>query len=168
MMVTQILGFSQQNLVTRSQVVQAFERVPRQHRLGIHLIRYDPQKLIAQTINQYSDQSIGRSVKGSYYTSEDLKAVVIWRFHSVEEFQHILYHEVGHHVFHKYLQQSERDEWMYGVRKRELKTVSDNACTNAREDFSECYAFKLQGLRALALCPERAAYFDDYVFKGPG
>tara|TARA_B110000003_G_C16633046_1_gene527380 strand:+ start:344 stop:847 length:504 start_codon:yes stop_codon:yes gene_type:complete len=164
-MATQILGFSQQNLVARSQVVQAFERVPRQHRRGIHLIRYDPHKLIAQTINQFSDQSIGHSVKGSYYTSEDLKAVVIWRFHRVEEFYHILYHEVGHHVFHKYLQQSERDEWLYGVRKRELTTVSDYACTNAREDFSECYAYKLQGLRELALCPERAAYFDQYVFK---
>jgi hypothetical protein len=164
-MATQILGFSQQNLVARSQVVQAFERVPRQHRRGIHLIRYDPHKLIAQTINQFSDQSIRHSVKGSYYTSEDLKAVVIWRFHSVEEFYYILYHEVGHHVFHKYLQQSERDEWLYGVRKRELTTVSDYACTNAREDFSECYAFKMQGLPALALCPERAAYFDQYVFK---
>ena len=25
-------------------------------------------------------------------------------------------------------------------------------------------AYKLQGLRALALCPERAAYFEQYVF----
>ena len=124
-MMTQILGFSQQNLVTRSQVVQAFETVPGQHRMGIHLIRYDPHKLIAQTINQYSDQTIGHSVKGSYYTSEDLKAVVIWRFHSVEEFQHILYHEVGHHVFHKYLQQFERDEWLAPMRGR-LSTVLGN------------------------------------------
>ena len=76
--------------MTRSQVVQAFERVPGQHRMGIHLIRYDPHKLIAQTINQYSDQTIDTALK-AVTTLEDLKAVVIWRFHSVEEFQHILY-----------------------------------------------------------------------------
>jgi len=163
-MQTRITGFSQQTIVSDRQIKSAFSLVPLLHRQSIHLIRYDPLRTIANAINTFSDQTIPEAVQGSYYQSEHLNAVVIWRFYSPEEFRHILYHEIGHYVFRNVLQQPARDKWLYGVRPRELKTVSDYACRNAKEDFSECYAFKMTQRVELDLCPERKAYFADFVF----
>jgi len=162
---TRISGFSQQQIISEERIKYAFTQAPLRHRRSINLIRYDPNRTIATAINTYSEQTIPDSVQGSYYQSEHLNAIVIWRFYSPEEFHHILYHEIGHYVFRNILDQPARDEWLYGVRTRELKTVSDYACKNAREDFAECYAFRMIQRPELNLCPQRNEYFSNYVFK---
>jgi hypothetical protein len=162
---TRIIGFSQQTILSEEQVKAAFLRVPVSHRKTIQVIRYDPLRMIATAMNHLSDHPVPGSVRGVFYQSEHLSAIVIWRFDSAHEFRHILYHEIGHFVFRNILPQAVRNEWMYGVRSRELKTVSEYACKNSREDFAECYAFWMTQRPEILSCPERNKFFSHTVFQ---
>ena len=157
MRVLKILGFSQQRIVSREQVRAAFLDLPDSHTRGIGLIRYDPNRLVHSAINQYLEPVPG-SVRGSFYHSETMQAVILWRFDSAVEFYHILYHEVGHYVFMKTLSQQQRDAWLYDIRKKEKVTVSSYACANAKEDFSECYASWFTQPDVLRRCPMRCQF----------
>jgi hypothetical protein len=161
----QVLGFSSQSIITVDYVLQTFGSLPRKHQLGIRLIRYDPLRRVALAINRHLEPNITASVQGSFYQSDTLSAIIIWKFHSAMEFRHILFHEVAHHVFVKVLPQEARDRWFYEVRPREAKTVSEYACKNAREDFSECYASWFTNAALLEACPVRYAFFEQLVFK---
>ena len=86
-------------------------------------------------------------------------------FDTVHEFYHIFYHEVGHYVFMHTLTQADRDVWMYDVRKNEKVTVSTYACTNSKEDFSECYASWFSQPDVLRRCPMRYRFLVDRVFR---
>jgi len=163
----QVLGFSQQSVVTVDEVLQTFQVPPEAHRRGIHLIRYDPKREVASAINQYLEPSITLQTQGTFYQSDSLTAIVLWEFRNVTEFRHILFHEVGHHVFAKVLPQDMRDQWFYEIRPLEGTTVSKYACKNAKEDFAECYATWLTRIDLLQKCPQRFKYFRK-IFASPG
>lgn len=163
-MCVQILGFSRQSLVSTEYVLNTFRALPAAHRMGIRLIRYDPARDVARAINTYLEPTISASVQGSFYRSDTLAAVIIWKFHSQAEFRHILFHEVGHHVFTKVLDQNARNRWFYEIRPNEQKTVSEYACKNAHEDFAESYATWLGNRELLRCCPLRFSFFADSVF----
>jgi hypothetical protein len=160
----QVLGFSIQSMVSVDYVLQTFQSLPAWHRWGIRLIRYDPLRNVAQAINEYLEPTVAPSVQGSFYHSETLSAIIIWKFRSVAEFRHILFHEVGHHVFARVIAQAARDRWFYEVRPKEGRTVSAYACKNAREDFSECYASWFTQPELLEQCPLRKAFLQEEIF----
>jgi hypothetical protein len=108
--------------------------------------------MIATAMNHLSDHPVPGSVRGVFYQSEHLSAIVIWRFDSAHEFRHILYHEIGHFVFRNILPQAVRNEWKY-------------ACKNSREDFAECYAFWMTQRPEILSCPERNKFFSHTVFQ---
>lgn len=160
----QVLGFSRQSIISVQDVYASYEALPAWHRRGIGLIRYDPLRQVALAINQHLEPTITASVQASYYGSETLSAIIIWKFHSAGEFRHIFYHEVGHFVFSKVLTQALRDRWFYEIRANEGTTVSSYACTNSREDFSECYATWFTDPATLEKCPLRYRFFQTSVF----
>lgn len=159
-----ILGFSQQKLVTPARVREALAVLPSSHIRHIGVIRYDPGRQVAAAINNYLEPVPG-TVRGSYYKSETMQAVVLWRFDTVAEFYHIFYHEIGHHAFMYALTQEQRDLWLYEVRVKEKVTVTSYACTNSKEDFSECYASWFFQPEVLRRCQLRYRYFADHVFR---
>lgn len=160
-----VLGFSRQSIVSVEYVLRTFQSVPEVHRSGIELIRYDPNRDVALAINTYLEPTVTPSVQGSFYHSDTLSAIIIWRFRSAAEFRHILFHEVGHHVFSRVMQQRARDRWFYEVRPNEGKTVSLYACRNAREDFAESYATWFVNRELLARCPLRESFLREEVFS---
>lgn len=164
----QVLGFSRQSIVSTDYVLRTLQSLPEIHRKGIRLIRYDPQRDVARAINTYLDPTMSPTVQGSFYHSDTLSAIIIWKFSTVAEFRHILFHEVGHYVFSNVLAQRERDVWFYEVRPKEGKTVTAYACKNAREDFAESYAVWFGDRDLLRLCPLREAFMRDRVFAVDG
>ncbi len=159
-----VAGFNHQKIVTRDEVVNALVVLPDLHLRGIKVVRYDPHKIIATTMNWLMETPIPSGARGSYYQSENLSAIVVWKFNSRAEFFHILYHEIGHYVFMRMLSQSQRDQWIYQVRAKETQTVSIYASRNSREDFSESYAAWVNQDPSMKKCPLRAAFMAHVVF----
>lgn len=159
-----VAGFDKQNLVTRDEVVAALLRLPELHLRGIKVVRYDPHRVIATTMTWLTDEPVPHGSRGSYYQTDNMSAVVVWKFSSKAEFYHILYHEVGHYVFMRTLRQPHRDEWMKTIRPNEPQTVSAYARKNSREDFAESYAAWVNKVPELNKCPLRQAFMANVVF----
>ncbi len=159
-----VAGFDRQNFVTRDEVVEALLRLPELHLRGIKVVRYDPNRIIATTMTWMTEERISPGTRGSYYQSENMSAIVVWKFNSRAEFFHILYHEVGHYVFMKTLRQPQRNQWMYEIRQQEPQSVSAYAQKNSREDFSESYAAWVNNDPSLDKCPLRKAFISMVVF----
>ena len=161
-----VAGFDHQNLVSRDEVVAALMRLPELHLRGIKVVRYDPNRIIATSLNWLSDEPVAPGTRGSYFQNENMSAIVVWKFTSRHEFFHILYHEIGHYVFMRTLLQPQRDQWMKEIRKHEKQTVSDYARKNSREDFAESYAAWVTNDPAMDQCPLRKAFMSKVVFGG--
>lgn len=159
-----VAGFNHQKIVTREEVVNALVALPELHLRGVKVVRYDPNRIIATTMNWLTDEPISPGTRGGYYQTENMSAIVVWKFNSRKEFFHILYHEIGHYVFMKTLRQPQRDQWMYEVRQREPQTVSASAKKNSREDFSESYSAWVNKNPSLDGCPLRKSFMSRVVF----
>ena len=162
-----VAGFDSQKLISRDEVVTALLKLPELHLRGIKVVRYDPNRTIANTMTWLMDEPLSPQTMGSYYQTENLSAIVVWKFNSRHEFYHILYHEIGHYVFLKTLRQPHRDHWMKVIRPGESQRVSEYAGKNSREDFAETYAAYLNKEPELNNCPMRRDFMENVVFKLP-
>lgn len=159
-----LAGFFQQSLVSTEQVVDAIEALPISHIEGLQVVRYDPQRTIQQAIAQSSGTQIEYNVMGAFYYSLDMTGIVLYRFHSVEQFYHMLYHEIGHYVFLRVMDQDLRDEWIYRVRPAQKAFVSHYATSSANEDFAESYAFFCVYPQTLWKIPPKMRFIAEKVF----
>jgi hypothetical protein len=163
-----IVNFSRQYLVSKQEVLHAVHRLPRQHYAGLKIIRYDPHRTLATYISYLQDQPSFTGTRGTYYhsweTSESL--IVIYPFSSRAEFFHSLYHEIGHHVFLRYLSQEQRNQWFFKIRPQEEGFVTSRARRNAREDFAETYACYCANPQFLVRAPKKRDFMQREVFAG--
>lgn len=159
-----VAGFDQQKLVSRDEVVAALLKLPELHLRGIKVVRFDPHRIIANTMTWLAEEPIARGTRGSYYQTDNMSAIVVWKFETRAEFFWILYHEVGHYVYMRNLRQPQRDQWMKEIRPKEPQTVSEHARKNSREDFSESYAAWVNKDTRLDKCPLRRAFIAKVVF----
>lgn len=161
-----IANFDCQRIVTKEQVTNAIRRLPKSHYEGIQAIRYDPYRTLATTISFLQNKASCTRTQGFYYHEKDMSVIIIFPFQSLAEFYHILYHEIGHYVFLRTLDQGQRDHWMYKVRSWEKKWISEHAKQNSREDFAETYAFYCLNSPRLLAVPHKKNFFQEIVFGG--
>ena len=161
-----IADFDHQRIVSKQEVVSAVRRLPQSHYAGIQAIRYDPKRTLATAVASLQNRPSSLRTSGFFYHEHEsgLSVIVLFRFRSRKEFFHILYHEIGHFVFLKVLQQSQRNEW-FSLRREEERSVSSQADRNAREDFAETYAYYCINPDRLHGVPLRRAFFRDIVFQ---
>jgi hypothetical protein len=161
-----IADFDRQNIVSKHQVVSAVRRLPRSHYAGIRAIRYDPLRTLATAVSTLQNKPSSPHTDGFFYHEHEhgLCVIVLFCFRTPMEFHHILYHEIGHYVFLKVLDQERRDEWFFSVRRSEERFVSSRARQNAREDFAESYAFYCLRPARLATVPRKRDFLRDRVF----
>ena len=159
-----VANFDAQTVVTKEEVVGAVLALPHPHISGIHVVRYDPFRTIATTLGHLTEQPSVVSSQGLFYHDREAAVIVLFRFHDRAEFLHVLYHEIGHYVFLRRLDQRQRDRWMYHIRKAEAGTVSAYAKRNSREDFAETYAVYGTGAAGLERLPQREAFMREVVF----
>lgn len=159
-----VANFDAQTVVTKEEVIEAVITLPPTHISGIHVIRYDPLRTIATTLGYLSEQPSVVSSQGLFYHDREAAVIVLFKFRDRREFLHVLYHEIGHYVFLRRLDQGQRDRWMYHIRKVETGTVSAYAKRNSREDFAETYAVFCTGGPGLDQLPLRMAFMREAVF----
>ncbi len=157
-------GFYKQRLVTNEQIVEALSALPSRHIEGLQVIKYDPEREIQRALATTKNVRIERHVMGAFYYASDLAGIVIYRFDNELDFYHMLYHELGHYVFLRILNQALRDEWIYRVRGSTSLFVSHYAATTAVEDFAECYAHFCVFPQVLAKIPAKMRFIAETVF----
>ena len=142
----------------------AIRRLPQSHYSGIRAIRYDPYRTLVTSLSFLNQKPSTLRTKGLYYHEQDLSVIIVFHFTSISQFHHILYHEIGHYVFLRVLNQEQRNKWFYSIRPSEDKHVSPQAKQNSQEDFAETYAFYCTKPFRLNLISQKARFIRDSVF----
>lgn len=135
-------GFSKQGIVSVDEIIEALKRVPEIHLAGLREIAYDPNRLVQRAISYYStpnDDCLTPDFNSRGDYLHDEQWVNIYKFHTKTEFHHLLYHEIGHYVFHNILTARQRRTWVVSLYPGSFY-ITPYAATNANEDFAECYA----------------------------
>lgn len=161
-----IANFDCQNIVSKAYVSKAIQRLPKAHYAGINVVRYDPKRTLAAAISCFEYKPVFPQAKGLYYHEQELSVIIVFRFQTPDEFKHILYHEIGHYVFLRTLNQKQRDKWFYAIRPNETNYVSANAKQNSREDFAETYAHYCTTSKHLFKIPLKTDFIHKMLFNG--
>ncbi len=152
-----ISGFGLQQIVPVDDVIDAICRLPAKHIKKLKVIKFDPNKNISFLFRHQRQIS----QLGEYLLSHD--AVVIYRFYSYDECFHVLFHEIGHHIYFKFLSSQQKKQWVTQVYRSE-KGISKLGERNACEDFAECYAFYLTQPSSLRLLADKYKFISE-LFK---
>ncbi|TMO66615.1 hypothetical protein [Pseudoalteromonas aurantia] len=133
-----IKDFDQQNVVSKDHVVRSIKRIPQHHMRGLRYVVYDKARFFQRS---YEDiRSVNYQVLGTYNNLPN-NFICIFKFSTVKEFEHILYHEVGHHVYQHVLTPKLRRQWVYELVNIYPGFISNYATKSPEEDFCECYAY---------------------------
>ena len=164
-----ISGFGAQSIVTTDEIVAAIEILPDVHLQGLENITYDPERTIPvalswawlehfQTYRPLPHHAAGQ------YVSEG--CVAIYTFATKHRFYAILYHEIGHYVYHRVLAEPTQSLWRDSIYAASGH-VSEYASRKPGEDFAETYMHYVLYRDALASgLPAKHAFMRDAVFRG--
>ncbi len=161
MMQTLIKGFSKQDIVSVDWIVATVKRVPRHHLRNITAIVYDPGRRFQRSY--FNPKPVNYSARGQYDLSP-VEHILVYRFETPAECQHILFHEIGHHVYNRVITSSLKKQWVTGIYPNS-KHVSEYASTNASEDFAESYAFFYTNPKRLARIREKFKFIRQLQTK---
>jgi len=128
-----VSGFGYQQLVPVDDIVDAVMKLPQSHIQKIQVIKFDPNKNISFLLRH---QRVGPQL-GEYLLN--YKSIVVYQFNSRHECFHVLFHEVGHHVYFQAITSFQKKEWVTEVYPAE-PGVTPLGKKNACEDFAESYA----------------------------
>ena len=124
-----VVGFAQQ-AVSPEDVVAAIRRVPNFHLAGLNEIAFDRD-----------DAGFHKPGVQAYYCQTE-RRICFLCLPNPELFRHVLYHEIGHHVFALVISSKVRTLWVNRI-ALQTPSVSAYGATNPQEDFAEAYAMYL-------------------------
>lgn len=158
-----IRGFSDQQPVPLETIVRWIEALPSFHLAGLTAIIYDPQRHLDPALADLPLLA-PPTHKGQFVKTE--RQVLIHEFAGSEELQHILYHEIGHHVFEQVLTTALRRFWVLELSQRSSPRITRYARRNALEDFAESYAVFVADPARLESLHRKYTFMRDEVFAG--
>jgi Zn-dependent protease with chaperone function len=132
-----VKGFKDQSIVTIDQLLAMVEKIPLHHKQKIKNIVYDPSRFFQKSY--VNPKPLNTNVAAQYNTMP-WAFIVIYRFDTVKQLEHMLYHEIGHHVYNHVISSTQKKQWVTQIYPQK-RFISDYAATNASEDFAETYAF---------------------------
>ncbi|CAM4163821.1 hypothetical protein BIW53_03105 [Pseudoalteromonas byunsanensis] len=132
-----IKDFYKQSIITDEQIKAAMAKVPMAHLKGLEYIVYDPSRFFQRSY--VNVKPINYKVIGQY-NQIPKKFICIHEILHKHEFYHVLYHEIGHHVFNYILTSQQRVSWVNDIYPCSTHFVSQYASKNAQEDFCESYS----------------------------
>ncbi|ODB37109.1 hypothetical protein BB427_14020 [Pseudoalteromonas sp. BMB] len=138
--------FEKQSIVCEREIRKIIERIPDGHLRHLDCIVYDPTFFFQRS---YAVPKVINYRAWGHYSQQPKRYISIHKFGDCQEFEHVLFHEVGHHVFNNILGSANRVEWVTYIFPKSRHFVSNYARRNAQEDFSECYAYFLRGKASL-------------------
>jgi hypothetical protein len=95
----------------------------------------------------------------------DKRQILVFSFDDAAELQHILYHEIGHHVFDRVLESTLRKKWVTLINP-DSRHVTRYATIDPLEDFAECYAMFVRDPKKLQTIHAKYTFLRDHVFAG--
>ncbi len=158
-----VSGLSDQSLVTVEEVTGMVTGLPSFHLVGLDQIIYDPRWETRSALELQDKSDCPRHSK-AVYLKEDRK-ILIFQFDDATEFQHILFHEIGHHVFERVLDSKRRKQWVTLLNPGS-RHITRYAKRNAMEDFAESYAMFVRDPKAIEEIYRKYVYLRDEVFAG--
>jgi len=102
--------------------------------------------------------------KGQFVKAD--RQVLIHDFATADELQHILYHEIGHHVFERVLSTTQRHHWVLELSRRTSARITRYARRNALEDFAESYAVFVTDPGRVENLHRKYTFLREEVFVG--
>jgi len=91
--------------------------------------------------------------------------IFVYRTDDPELFWHVLYHEIGHHVYFLVLGSASKKRWATAIYPRS-QCPTPYGYSGVAEDFAECYALYAQHTRSLEAFPAKLEFMRDEVFSG--
>lgn len=149
-----VSGFGLQQLVPVDDVVNAISSLPADHIKRLKVVKYDPDKNISFLLRH---QRTGPQL-GEYLGSFD--SIVIYTFRDRKECLHVLFHEIGHHVYFRYISSQKKKQWVTQIYRSE-PGVTSLGTRNACEDFAEAYALYVTQPDALNRFPAKKHFIHN-------
>jgi hypothetical protein len=152
-----VRGFSAQAAVSAEEIAAALEWLPGFHLEGLREIVYSP-------VEPLRYPSLGARAHGCAEFVQTERAIFIYRTDDPVLFTHVLYHEIGHHVFFLVIDGTARKRWVTQIYPRS-RCATHYGTSSAAEDFAECYALYAQHTRSLEDFPRKLQFMRDAVFS---
>jgi hypothetical protein len=152
-----IRDFDRQSVVSPADVGALVRELPKSHLQGLQTILYKPMAEFLRL-----QISIGASCKGAFYP--EYRAIIIFDLVDKSSAAHILYHEIGHYVFHRVIGTYLKKAWVHQIFGK-CPASSEYGRRNAIEDFAETYALYAQNPATLAHLPAKSQFMRKNVFK---
>lgn len=157
----QLNNFAAQTLVGVDDILEQIDRLPAFHLQRLKEIVYDPLRLLQKYLVAPL-QPIHRDAQGAFIQSH--RTIAIHEIRSRHQFFHVLFHELGHHVYFQVIGGQLKKQWVTQIRHNQ-DCISKYAQTNAAEDFAECYASYLLNPDALKTIPVKFNFLKQRVFN---
>lgn len=152
-----IKDFNRQSILSPEELADIVRALPRAHFHGLRTILYKPT-------NEFLKLQIPvhPGCKGAFYP--EFCSIIIHDLVNKSLAPHIIYHEVGHYVFHSIIGSFLKKEWVSSIYSA-CPPVSAYGKKNAIEDFSEAYAFYISKPEFLLRFPAKFRFMREKVFK---
>lgn len=148
-----VVGFGHQ-AVSPEDVVAAIRRVPNFHLAGLHEIAFDQ-----------IDAGFHKAGGQACYCQAD-RRISFFCLPKLNLFRHILYHEIGHHVFALVISSKVKTLWVNRI-ALQTPSVSAYGATSPQEDFAEAYAMYLATeVERRAATKAKLNFLRQLVFSG--
>ena len=157
-----VSGFSRQSTVSIEEISAIIGALPDFHLADLDEIIYDPDW---ETPSAFELQANNCPRKSKGVFLRDKRQILVFDFDDAEELQHILYHEIGHHVFDRVLESALRKKWVTLINP-DSRYVTRYAKRDALEDFAECYAIFLRDPKKLEAIYKKYNFMREQVFAG--
>lgn len=152
-----IRDFEKQKIISPQQVATLVKALPTAHFKGLQSILYKPaREFLAMQI------PIDPGCRGAYYP--EYRSVVIHDLESRAMAAHIIYHEIGHYVYHVVIGSYVRKDWFSRIGGKP-PFATEYAKRGAGEDFAECYALYCLKSAKLHSSSPKYQFLKQRVFK---
>jgi hypothetical protein len=152
-----VRGFALQAAVPVEEIVRAVEGLPQFHLEGLREIVYSPGEPLYYP-------SLGQPLTASAEYVQAERTIFVYRTDD-PLFWHVLYHEIGHHVFFLIVSSGVKKRWVTEIYPRS-RCPTPYGEAGAAEDFAECYALYASRAGILEGFPEKLGFLRDWVFSG--
>jgi hypothetical protein len=157
-----VSGFNRQSMARVDEISSTIDVLPTFHLAGLDQIVYDPGWETGSGFALRQTQCPRRS-KAVFLRNE--RKILVFNFADLPELRHILYHEIGHHVFDRVLESALRRKRVTLINPHS-RHVTRYAARNAIEDFAECYAVFVRDPKKLQKIHRKYIFIRDHVFAG--
>lgn len=142
-------------------VAEVLELLPRHLLGGLIHIRYLDTALVPSTTTWVT--APGTSRLSGIYSQED-RSILVQGVRDRENLFHVLFHELGHHIYFSVLDSVEKKAWVLDTWGSE-DPVSSYGRRNAAEDFAELFALYLLGTSILTDRPIKLHFVRSVVLR---